>query len=88
VTIRLRVPDTDPDIDPDPDPYPELLRRALAEVCTVPVFLVVAVIIPTEARPLDTDGNWPSIRRCFIDEGCSHYIERSFSAMHSSVETH
>jgi len=30
--------------DPDPDPYPELLIRSLAEVCIVPVLLVVHIL--------------------------------------------
>ena len=39
MAIRVRDPDTDPDTDPDP--YRGTgIRRALAEVCTVPVLLV------------------------------------------------
>ena len=46
MAIRVRDPDTDPDTDPDP--YRGTgIRRALAEVCTVPL-LLVSVMIPCD----------------------------------------
>jgi len=41
-------PDTDP--NPNPDPYRDMVRRALAEVCIVPVLLVDYVIFLCRPR--------------------------------------
>ena len=43
ISVAIRIMDPDPDMDPQPDQIrmATLVRRALAEVCTVPVFLVL-----------------------------------------------
>jgi len=53
------------DTDPDPYPYPyqDLVRRALAEVCTVPVLLVDTVISAVIILPVSC----LYMHRCFLD---------------------
>ena len=48
---------SDPDTDPDTDPCRDIGKRALAEVCTVPVLLVTINIITNGGSSGDVIGN-------------------------------